>query len=1126
MLLSLIRAISSKQTLLSFLSNDVIKVILDCLDIKCVSPSVINTCLDVISNLIFLDDDDGEEVVTEGNNIGMKLLAKYVPLLISQFTKRFEQFSNATSTAMKTSWKENSNVKHEQKRQLQILCFISESFLQNDDNKNEEWITTLESLCQLLLPFLKFPAIRKNSARGNNSYEDSFFLPILKLLQNFLPKLENSAPFFIHVSKLLGPNKANAGYSPLRLEIVEVLSTISIKSNTSTITTDEFTIKKYHKAVIPHLQTLNSKNEIQVDQCSYDLDQVIPCLTSLGKHQTWLEMTVDTTTCKQLIPLLYHLLHCLYSDDSVIHRGSFQALKTFVDVAYNQVDSLNKDDNIKNNQWINVLSTMLVPCIKQGICTKDNIMARRDSILLLRDIIHKLHLFKNEDLNLHLDLSVLVNDVDQDLDFFLNVTHVQVHRRTKAFSRLRKLLTSQSCPYISQTSLYNILLPLVKHPIYESNDTAYVQESILTLGCLCHKFAWKKYDVTLSNALANVTRFPDRESHMINLVCSIINAYHFDAIEPQDEKMEDAQKGEESSQKEVESDDAMEDDEDKNEMQININAKSSNQEQNKISGDIIWKAINNRLLPAISQLLTKETSDKSGNKQTTIRSPVTLALFKLYQKILPSSQFQLKFQNLLLQICTCLQNKDESIRSTASKTLANIASEMNDLQYLSLIIQQLALTLKEGYRLHVRISALHAVLFSISKNYKPPPFTEDATTPLDQCIPAIMDLVQQDLFGMASETKERSKVKESFGAKTFDIIEILSKMIIFDPSSPSSSIHCMTSPLLERLRVENNSKSMHKIRECFHRVVIGLSKNNTCDVNEVMKFVYATVAPFIKNALDTNPSLVDMEYEDEDNEHHSIEVSGGSKNRKNETSSMKNTTMEWLPRKEFQTSKEARYEKKAQTRKISKVVDGDNVPKQIGCKGRTKKSIKQKLLDKTPATVHAVSFGLSLLHANLKKQNNDYWINMDKQTRDLADSYIPLLTDCVAHCTENQVILLSYRCLNLFFQRSSVISDILPSASTSIPTLAKYSLELLINSGGTVSRHEMAQSCFKTLTLLMTISADSKLFEDEQMEVIVSILHAAVLDTTLDQQQLCHAIFGFIKVITSQKYKSAQFYGK
>lgn len=342
-------------------------------------------------------------------------------------------------------------------------------------------------------------------------------------------------------------------------------------------------------------------------------------------------------------------------------------------------------------------------------------------------------------------------------------------------------------------------------------------------------------------------------------------------------------------------------------------------------------------------------------------------------------------------------------------------------------------------------------------------------------------------------------------------------MIIFDPSSSSSSMHCMTSPLFERLKLENNknnAKSIHKLRECFHRIVIGLSKNTTCDVDKVMEFVYATVAPFMKKALDTNLNLVDMEHEDEDNEHHSIEVSGGSKARKNETSKcVKNTTMEWTPStmNTFQTSKEARYDKKTQIRK-SKVIDGYSVPKQIGCKGRTKKNnINQKSLDKNPGTVHAVSFGLSLLHANLKKQTSDYWINMDKETRDLADSFIPLLTDCVAHCSQNEVILLALRCLNLFLQRSSIISDILPSASTSIPTLAKHTLELLINSGGTASRHEVAQSCFKTLTLLMTISIDTNLFEDEQMEVIVSILHAAILDTTLDQQQLCHAIFVLLR---------------
>lgn len=276
------------------------------------------------------------------------------------------------------------------------------------------------------------------------------------------------------LAKLLGPNKENSGYVPLslRLEIVKVLSTISIMANTTTINTDANL--KYQKIVLPLLCTLNAKNEIQVDECSCDLEQVIPRLTNLGKHQSWLEMTTDTSSCKKLISLLYHLMHCLYDDDNVIHRGSFQALKTFIDVACNQVDASDEHGTIANNPWINVLSTSIVPCIKQGTCTKDNIMARRCWILLLRDIILKLHPFQKEDFNLHLDLHVIANDVDQDLDFFLNLVHVQAHRRAKAFNRLCKYLTSQSSPNTSQTSLYNTLLPLIKHPMYESNDTAYV----------------------------------------------------------------------------------------------------------------------------------------------------------------------------------------------------------------------------------------------------------------------------------------------------------------------------------------------------------------------------------------------------------------------------------------------------------------------------------------------------------------------------------------------------------------------------------------------------------------------------------------------------------------------------
>ena len=190
MLLSLIRAISSEETLLPFLSTDVIQVMLLFLGVKCVSPSIVNSCLDFTSNLMFLDDADDEKETSrrQDNNIGMKLLAPHMPLLLSQFTKRFEQFSNASTSATKT-WRENSNTKHEQKRQLHTLCFTSEYFLQNDsrnNNEDDECLATLDSLCKLLLPFLKFSVVRKSASRTNSNYKDSFFLPIFKNISTFI----------------------------------------------------------------------------------------------------------------------------------------------------------------------------------------------------------------------------------------------------------------------------------------------------------------------------------------------------------------------------------------------------------------------------------------------------------------------------------------------------------------------------------------------------------------------------------------------------------------------------------------------------------------------------------------------------------------------------------------------------------------------------------------------------------------------------------------------------------------------------------------------------------------------------------------------------------------------------
>ena len=88
---------------------------------------------------------------------------------------------------------------------------------------------------------------------------------------------------------------------------------------------------------------------------------------------------------------------------------------------------------------------------------------------------------------------------------FLNITHIQIHRRARALSRLRKLLSMTAssssedgtttlalCPFSIQ-SLSNVLLPLAMHPIYDSNakeEETYALEAIATVGAIAKHLPW------------------------------------------------------------------------------------------------------------------------------------------------------------------------------------------------------------------------------------------------------------------------------------------------------------------------------------------------------------------------------------------------------------------------------------------------------------------------------------------------------------------------------------------------------------------------------------------------------------------------------------------------------------
>jgi hypothetical protein len=304
------------------------------------------------------------------------------------------------------------------------------------------------------------------------------------------------------------------------------------------------------KLVAQAVADLNAASTSYVDE--HDFEKMLPVLNGLGGDSqskgSWLALSKGASEGPQqltnelktsfdgtriLLPLIYTCFHMLYDPDGVISRSSNKALKSLVTACSESVTSNTEEsDDVYQNQFLKLVETTLVPCLKIGITTK-HLASRRIFILLLSHVAR--HFVGCKSVHLYGDLRCLIRDDDQELDFFLNVTHVQLHRRTRALNRLRKILcahddSGSQLPLFSDQTFGNILLPLAMHPVYEcssKDEEAYVVEAIATVGQITKHLAWGKYNSTLQSVLNNMCRYPDQERYLIAMLCAIIDGFHF-----------------------------------------------------------------------------------------------------------------------------------------------------------------------------------------------------------------------------------------------------------------------------------------------------------------------------------------------------------------------------------------------------------------------------------------------------------------------------------------------------------------------------------------------------------------------------------------------------------------------
>lgn len=1006
-LLHLLESFSAHSSLIRLLhqTDDAMAAVFKCIS-KSSRHQVVTVALSFIENLLTEGGTIEEGVLPSSveGAVGWQLVQRHVHLLVRQFTERLE--SGTPESLQKADAKKETNVAQ---RELDILCRVSELLVA--EHTEDEDVSVLENLSSLLIPFLNFE-------RRADEYNQK---NVLGILERIIPRIRHDAAMshLQSLAKLLGPNKGNPGISSLEIRQMVVACISAISRHEADEDDDSLVLRNVCKS----LNMLVASHHKHIEECNFDA--VLPVLNGLGgppeQDGGWISYTTnsdelaasshgaaDEAQTKKLTPLIYCCFHMLFDEDGVLSRGASKALKTLVSAAALQ----------GTNEWLQLVETTFISCVRMGL-TSHRPNARRLFVLLMSEVARSFS--SSDNANLYGDLSILIRDDDPDLDFFLNVTHVQVHRRGRAFDRLRKLLArSEECPFSSH-SLSNVLLHLAIHPIYECSNKAeetYALEGIATVGAVAKHLPWGKYHNTLWTALTQLSRKPDQERFITAMICALMDAFHFDVV------LDSA------SVSKFNDDEEMTGDENEEET---MNKSQKDEDDTQKEGNSVWRALKNRLIPKIESYLVKEKVDsRSGSVTKTLRSPIALALVKLYQK-LPRQIFEARLPRLLTITCGGLKSRDSTARSVARDTLAKIAATI-DVKYLSEVIRELAIALSEGYQLHVRSAALYSVILAVTKVYERPECLssdEARKLPFDNCVPAIMDLIQQDIFGSASEIKEADNVqkrlvKEAGGAKSHETLELMAKHILFRPSlaaetgsdnqderkdggnASPSAVHAIVSPLLERLRdPEVSTSTIGKAKECLNRVTLGLSRNSSVEAEEVLTFVYASVSPFVLgDAMRTKGNFEDDSGDssgddDDEDEAKPLKISrtkqgkmnkgSVSSGREKEGRSSATNVVKWHPSsaKAAANEKMALEEKKREKLQLRKVIDGASAPKMTGSSRYDAVVSTSHSSINDQAGASAVHFGLGLLHACMKKSKFNIH---DETTLMMADPYVPMLT--------------------------------------------------------------------------------------------------------------------------------------
>lgn len=504
---------------------------------------------------------------------------------------------------------------------------------------------------------------------------------------------------------------------------------------------------------------------------------------------------------KQFGPLEWEILihHAFYQirdeEELSLRNSSALLLGRFFEV----IDGSTPDSILRP-----VLTKVMLPGLKKALRSKAEVI-RQDVLNVLSTAITK----NLPDVAELTEMKCLLVDGDKEANFFLNIYHIQSHRRTRA---LRRLAEEVEEGQLGSKVIFDIFCPLLVHTLAPKtttrSDPEVVNESVRTLGTLVKALSWSAYNAILQFYLKLLHRAETVNKTIVRVVVSILRGFHFNLAAP---TAEDGSK---------------------------LTPAPSH----------VTEMVSDRLIPKLIRFMEQQ---KEGGPDESLRIMMSEGV-AIIATFLPSPAKELAIAGVVSSLAQILKSTHQETRQSARTAMANIAFILPK-ECLVVMVKELRSALVRGPQVHVLAHVIYAILAKTGE-------WDDSDVP-EEVVAPIMKVLGEDLFGdpakerQSKELKAKTKFSETRSSRSLESLQMLVSRL-----SSSEQLTEILRPFRNILESTRSPRLLTELEESFRRLTAGVVVNSRrFDAPTVLKLVHTFLArnsDLLKNRPNQNTRKV------------------------------------------------------------------------------------------------------------------------------------------------------------------------------------------------------------------------------------------------------------------------------